>query len=1812
MSKSNISAITIPGYRITEVIHVSTRTTVYRGEQEKTQTPVIIKTLNAQYPQLHELISLKNQFTITQEIEHPNIIKSYVLETYGNSYALILEDIDGISLHQYAKWQPLTLDWFFHISISIVEALEYLYQNKIIHKDIKPKNIIINPQTKKIKLIDFSISCLLPKEVAEIKNLNVLEGTLPYMSPEQTGRMNRGIDYRTDFYSLGVTLYELLTGQLPFMSNNPLELVHCHLAKTPEHPREINPQIPEIVADIILKLMAKTPEERYQTARGIRYDLEICQQMLLNQGAISHFDLGQRDIADRFIISDKIYGRENEIITLLDAFERVSNGNKELILVAGFSGIGKTAVINEIHKPIIRQKGYFISGKYDQFQRNIPLSALVKALQSLLQQLLTESTDKLQEWKNHILSALGEQGQVIIDVIPELENMTGKQPDVPELTGSAAQNRFNFLFGKFIQIFATKEHPLVIFLDDLQWADAASLKLIELLISETDTQYLLLIGAYRDNEVYTGHPLIITLDNISKADVIFNQINLQPLDKSHLNQLIVDTLYCPESETESLTELLLIKTQGNPFFTNQFMKSMYEDGLISFNFNLGYWQCDIYAAKALYQNDDIVEFLGTQIKKLPVDTQNILKIAACIGNQFDLYTLSIVCEKSQLKIATNLWNALKQGLILPQDESYKFYVDSADSIDVISLSAAELKLNNLERLTVKYKFLHDRVQQAAYFLIPDAEKQATHLKIGKLILKNTDSRELEERIFEIVNQLNISVELITNELDKYELAKLNLIAGQKAKLSTAYEAAVIYLRMGLELLAIDSWQNQYDLTLNLYVEAVEAQFLNINFDQAQTYIKIVKNHAHSLLDQVKVYEAEMQIYMAQVQIQLAIETGLNITNLLGVNLEKEPPENLNVDDLINLPVMTAPDKIAAMRILANMTAASYFVDPALFPAIIFTMIHLSVKYGNCSSSAHGYVNYGVILCGFFLDIDTGYRYGKLALNLLDKLDAKEIKCRVLVMWNANINFWKNHVDKTIDSLLESINCGIEVGDLEYAGYASAMYNINMILNGENLASIFQHLETYIHLMCNFKQEGTVPVHQVWKQFVLNFLDSNNIKKSDFSGNSFNESVLLPLLLETNSSTTLFSLYLAKSIFFYFFRNTEKSLESAVKGQEYLKYVVGQITVSYHNLYYSLSLLAEYPNQSISEQKTSLKTVLANQKQMQFWANHAPQNYQHKYDLVAAEIERVLGNNWQAMELYDQAIAGAKENKYIQEEAIANELAAQFYLESGKIKIAQTYLIDAYYCYVNWGAKAKVEDLEITYPQLLIPILKQKSIDSEEPNLISKLISDSSNSSVSAILDLETVTKASLAISSEIKIEKLLHTLLDVIVENTGAKKAVFILQQEGNLFVVPQYRENQKVELNFTQFSEHQNLPLSVINYVLNTQKDILINDATNEKTFAVDPYIIKYQPKSILCNPICNQGKVIGIIYLENDLTVGAFTPERLKVLKLLSSQAAISLENAQLYGKLEEKVANRTQELNEKNLHLEKTLRELQFTQLQLIQTEKMSSLGQLVAGIAHEINNPVNFIYGNIDHAQNYIEALINLLNLYKQEYPQPTSLLQQKMAEIDLDFLIVDLPKILSSMSVGADRIRNIVLGLRNFSRLDESEMKFVDIHEGIESTLMLLQPRFKEKLGYAQNIVIKDYGKLPLVICYASQLNQVFMNIISNAIDALYQHEQSLSKAEKELYFSQIKISTAIINNDWVKISIKDNAMGINPEIKQRIFDPFFTTKPVGEGTGLGLSISYQIIVDKHSGRIECLSEPGMGTEFIIQIPINSRQKSNTS
>ncbi len=848
----------------------------------------------------------------------------------------------------------------------------------------------------------------------------MLEGTLGYLSPEQTGRMNRGIDYRTDFYSLGVTFYELLTGELPFQSNDPMELVHCHIAKLPPLVHKINPEIAPILSEIVSKLMAKNAEDRYQSAFGLKYDLETCLHQLQQTGKIESFPIGQRDVSDHFIIPEKLYGREEEVKTLLEAFDRVTNHqmltersrSTELMLVAGFSGIGKTAIINEVHKPIAQQRGYFIKGKFDQFNRNIPFSAFVQMFRDLMGQLSRENDNQLSAWKTKILAALGDNGQVIIEVIPELEQIIGQQLPAPNLSGTAAQNRFNLLFQKFIQVFTTKEHPLVIFLDDLQWADSASLNLMQLLMDNLDGGYLLLIGAYRDNEVTAAHPLMLTLEEIVKAKVTINIITLTPLSTASLNQLVADTLSCSEEVAQPLTQLVYQKTQGNPFFSTQFLKALHEDGLIHFDFERGNWQCDIPQVKALALTDDVVEFMALQLQKLPTATQDVLKLAACIGNEFDLATLALaqgagsknVSPTSEAETATAIWKALQEGLILPQTEVYKFYVGQESQIIAQQGSQG-----------VTYKFLHDRVQQAAYFLIPEHEKQTTHLKLGQLLLKNLSANEQQENIFQIVSQLNMGWELITQQTERNQLAQLNLLAGQKAKASTAYTAAVQYLMLGstaytaavqylmlgIKLLAADSWQNQYALTLALYEEVAEAEYLNTYFEQAISLADLILQQTTHLLDRIKTYELKVQIYIAQDQQVQAIETGLKALKHLKIPLILPDVEKENylkrlpeLTSLANIPEMSNPESVAALRLLISITPPVHHVKPEMFPSVALTMHHLCLEQGHSSLAAYVYGIYGLFLCAVIKDIDIAYHSGQISLELLEQYHAKPDISRV--------------------------------------------------------------------------------------------------------------------------------------------------------------------------------------------------------------------------------------------------------------------------------------------------------------------------------------------------------------------------------------------------------------------------------------------------------------------------------------------------------------------------------------------------------------------------------------------------------------------------------------------------------------------------------------------------------------------------------------------------------------------------------------------------------------------------------------------------
>lgn len=1812
----------IADYLITEKIHESIHTLVYRGARIGDETSVMIKIPNAEYPTLGELVRLRNQYAIAKNLNVPGIVKPLSLERDRNGFALILEDFGGISLTDYITSHPLSIADFLYIGIQIVEALDALYQNCIIHKDIKPDNILIHPLTKQVKVTDFSISSRLPKETLTVVNPNALEGTLAYISPEQTGRMNRFIDYRTDFYSLGVTFYELLTGTLPFDSTDAMELVHYHIAKQPVTPNRVVPEIPEAIAEIVMKLMAKNAEERYQTARGLKADLETCLMQLQTTGRIQPFAIAQKDIAARFQIPEKLYGRQGEIERLMRAFEGVAAGGAQLMLVAGYSGIGKSALVQEVHKPILANRGYFISGKFDQFKRNIPFAPLIKAFQDLIRyHILTESSKAIATWKKQLSTALETQAQVIIDVIPELELLLGKQPPVPELPAAESQNRFNRVFQKFIRVFANKNHPLVLFLDDLQWADIASLKLLELLLSDGNLSYILVIGAYRDNEVSPVHPLMLMVNRLQQTEGVgINRIEVPPLKREDVNHLVADALSCPEMRSQPISELVFQKTEGNPFFVTQFLKSLYEDDLLEYDDEEGYWQCDLTQVRSLAISENIVEFMAAQLQRLPTSTQTVITLAACIGHQFDLDTLAVVYQHSLGETSAQLWEALQAGVVIPVSQLYKFFQSD---------SGSEGEEMNSEAPSVQYKFLHDRVQQAAYSLIPDREKQATHLKIGRLLLQNTLGEAVEDKVFDLVNQLNIGSDLIESPGEKYQLAALNLQAGQKAKASTAYEPALRYLDAGLALLNPTSWGDRYDLTLQLHLAAAESAYLSTEFERMEYLATIVLEKADTLLEKIQVYEVKIQAYTAQNKQLEALATAREALNLLGVSLPKHPTfdhiqnglgelfarlTDRRIEALIELPKMSNPAKKAAMRILNSAIAPAYQSAPLLLPLLVFEEVKLSLDYGNTDESTYAYACYGLILCGIVGDIETGHQFGQLALQVLATFENQKLKARTVMVVNNNVRLWKEPLQHTIAPLLIGYESGLENGDLEYAGLCAYNYCINSYFAGKELGHLEAEMSAYSLLMEKLKQTNTLNYQKMYWQVVSHLIRGAE-RSEHLVGELYNEFTMLPIHEQTSDRYALCCLYLHKLILNSLFREGEAAFKNAGIAANYLDGLTAVYPLPLFYFYDSLAALGVYLKRPESEQEVLWNKVEENQGKMKKWAEFAPANFLHKYELVEAEKARVVGDIAEAIACYDRAIVHARESQYVQEEALANELAGEFHLKRGSQQIAQFYLTEAYYGYVRWSANAKVKFLEKKYPVVLARVTQRSVI---RPFSIQETISSFSttNTSItqdSSALDMTTVMKAALALSEELVLDKFLNNLMRVILENAGAQTGFLIIEQEGKKVIQASGNIEEETVITRTPSLEIsctgvplENvfcLPLNIINYVKQTGEVLVLNNAAVESGFTADPYIAATQPKSVLCFPINYHGQTVAILYLENNLSTGVFTPDRLEVLKLLSSQAAISLENARLYQ------------------NLKQSIQELKEAQLQLVQTEKMSTLGQLVAGVAHEINNPLSFVHGNLNMAREYAEDLLNHLQLYQQCYPEPVAEIQNHATAIDLEYLQEDFPEMLRSMNLGTDRIKEIVKSLKNFSRKDPGVFQKADIHAGLDSTLLILSNRLKATGSKPQVTVIKEYGNIPLVQCYPGQLNQVFMNLIANAIDALESGgvsqlspvtqgssgENSSGVLPKEPESKTIRIRTEV-KEDFVAIHIADNGSGMSEEVQKQLFHTFFTTKPEGKGTGLGLSISHQIIVERHHGKLLCTSQPGEGTEFTIEIPIHLEKR----
>ncbi|MEG4108948.1 protein kinase domain-containing protein [Microcoleus sp. S13_C5] len=1527
--------VALPGIAILSKIYESSNSLVYRGISVPDDRAIVIKMLKQNYPSPQELTRYRQEYKITRSLKEEGVVKAYSQQEYQRTLVILLEDFGGESLEQWMHKRPETfcpmpLSTFLQLAIDLTDILGRIHAANVIHKDINPGNIVFNPNTGVVKIIDFGIATQFSRTHPTFKSPYVLEGTLAYLSPEQTGRMNRSLDYRTDFYSLGVTFYELLTGHLPFPTTDILELVHCHIAKQSIPPHQLNATIPKPVSDIILKLMAKNAEERYQSAWGIKADLELCVHQLEETGRIDSIQLGLQDISDQFQVPQKLYGRDKEVAMLLAAFdseallrtpfetpqrfadyvacpednrvaslqnnteatwERKQMGNPrfkaEMMLVSGYAGIGKSALVQELYKLITQKRGYFISGKFDQFQRNIPYSAIAHALQKLVQQLLGEPDEQLQQWRSRLLTALGTNGQIIIDVIPEVELMIGQQQAVPEVGAMEAQNRFNRVFQQFVRVFCSEEHPLTIFLDDLQWVDSATLKLIELLMLDEQTQSLFLIGAYRNNEVNSAHLLLLTLDSLRKQGVVLQEMILAPLTLEALSQLIAETLHQNIDTVQSLAELVLYKTDGNPFFVNEFLRVLYRENLLIFDAEHLSWQWNIDQIQAQDITDNVVELLLIQLKKLPENTQQVLRLAACVGAEFDLETLAIVCDRSPQAVFQNLLTAIQAGLIQPLSE-----LDE-------------------DLLVQDYKFLHDRVQQAAYALIDESHQQIVHLQIGRNLLEKTLPEQLSERLFEIVDHLNSGVDLIVSQQERNSIARLSLMAAQKAKAATAYSTALKYAIAGIELLTTDSWQHQYDLSLVLHEEAAETAYLSGDFLAMEQWVAIVLQEATTILDEVKVHEVTIKTYVAQTYKLEAIKVGLKVLAKLGLNLPEVPTElqiqqalsetrevleGRNIQDLVHLPLMTDVSRLAVMRIISNIASPAFQAAPALFWLMACEQVKLSIQYGNAPTSAVAYSCYGVVITAATQDVEKAHQLGQLALNLVERLNVQELKSKTFLIFAEGISFGKSHFREIASLLQESYSSGVETGDFIFAGLAAYQKCEYLYFSGLELTELEQEMENYSRAIAQLKQETCLNYHQIFWQAVLNLQGQVN-NPCCLQGVVYKEQQGLNRYLANNDSLGFQYFYINKLILCYLFGQFTQALKSANAAEGYLKGAPGQVTMPLLRFYDSLVRLAIYSSVPDSEQKALLPNVIDNQEKLHKWALHAPMNFLHKYHLVEAEKARVLGQLLEAEGFYEQAIQGARENGYIQEEALAYELAAKHYLARGLEKFTQLYMKEAHYCYERWGATAKVKDLETRYPQLFPQSSKVVSTPVRTTN------GTTLNTSNTA-LDLATVMKAAQAISSEIELEQLLSSLMQILIENAGAQTGCLLLENSGEWAIEASCEFNDGENVSATRVLQSipmaTRLPESIIQYVLRTHEAVILNDATREGNFINEPYIQRNQTQSIFCLPLLNQSKLVGVLYLENQSATGAFTPARSQVLNLLSTQAAIAIENAKLYSKL------------------------------------------------------------------------------------------------------------------------------------------------------------------------------------------------------------------------------------------------------------------------------------------------------------------------
>ena len=1444
--------------------------TLYRGRQHGDSTPVLAVALVADQPSPQSLRRLEHEYSLAGELDPAWAAKPLALTRHEGRTVLILKDPGGEPLDlvlQRSEGQALDLARLLRIVIRLTKAIGQVHQHGLIHKDIKPANILVDDDGN-VWLTGFGIASQLPHERQTPTPPEIIAGTLAYMAPEQTGRMNRSIDARSDLYCLGVTFYQMLTGRLPFTAADAMEWVHCHIAR---QPRPLDEKIPAPLSAILMRLLAKTVEERYQTAAGLEADLRWCLAKWESNGHIDAFALGTHDVSDRLLIPEKLYGRELEIDALLAAFDRVvANGTAEFVLVSGYSGVGKSSVVNELHRVLVPPRGFFASGKFDQYKRDIPYTTLAQAFRSLVRPLLGQSEADLGRWQDALSEALGSNGQLIVNLVPELELVIGKQRPVAQLPPQDAQNRFQMVFRRFLGVFARKEHPLALFLDDLQWLDTATLDLLEHLVTHSEVQHLLLVGAYRDNEVGTAHPLMRTLEAIRDAGSGLHEIVLAPLRIDDVGRLVADALHCEPERARPLAQLVHEKTGGNPFFAIQFFTALADEGLLTFGPVTRAWQWDIDRIRARSYTDNVVDLMAGKLKRLSATTQEALKDLACLGNVAEIAALTLVQGKTEEEIDAAFWEALHAGLIF--------------------------------RLENAYKFLHDRIQEAAYSLIPEAHRADVHLRIGRVLLAGMTADELVEHLYDVANQFNRGAALLVDQDEKARVATIDLRAGRKAKASTAYAPACVYFTTAMGLLEERDWFSQYALMFSLWFERAECEFLSGNVDKAEQLIMELLRRGTSKADKAAVYHLKVHLQIVKGEYPQAVDSALACLRLFGIDIPAQPTweqaeaeyetlwRSLNerpIENLIDLPLMTDPELQATMHALEALLVPAYYTDLHLFCLHLCLGVKISLQHGTSGASAIGCAWLGTILGPVFRRYSDGYRLAKLACDLVEKHGFIASQAKVhYVMGLAAL--WTQPITTALYFNRAVFRTAIETGALTYACYSVYESVTILLLRNDPLDEAWRESETGLDFArkARFRDQTDAIVSQ--QRFIAT-MQGRTATFSTFSDAQFDETAFEAQLMSEDRMHTMVCFYWILKLKARFLSGDYgEALAAADKAKELLWSGLGHIVLLDYYCYAALTVAVLYENASADERTKWRELLTAHREQLREWAENYPPTFADKHALVSAEIARLEGRAFDAMHAYEQAIQLAREHGFIQNEALAHEVAARFYLASGFETIAHTYLRNARNCYERWGAHGKVKQLDELYPRL-----HQERLPASTTATIGAQVSE---------LDLETVVKASQALSSEIVLNKLIEKLMRIAVEHAGAERGLLILLRGDEPRIEAEaVSGHSEVEVNVRQtILSPLDLPKSAIQYAIRTGERVVLDDASVRNLYSEDVYVQQKRPRSLLCLPIVKQTKLIGALYLENNLTPRAFTSDRVSVLELLASQAAISLENANLYAGL------------------------------------------------------------------------------------------------------------------------------------------------------------------------------------------------------------------------------------------------------------------------------------------------------------------------